>query len=160
MRFEQAKALLAAFEREGARYVLIGSMAMAAQGLVRATRDIDFFVSPDEDNVDRIKRALRSVFADPSIEEITSADLSGGYPVIQYGPPDADYVIDLLARLGEAFTFEDIESEELLVEGIRVPVATPRMLYRMKRATVRPQDGVDADSLREKFGLSEEDDDG
>jgi hypothetical protein len=156
MRFDQAKALFAAFEREGVRYVLVGSMAMAAQGLVRATRDIDFFIAADEDNVDRVKRALRTVFDDTSIDEITSADLAGAYPVIQYGPPDGDYVIDLLARLGDAFTFADIESEELDLEGTKVRVATPRMLYRMKRSTVRPQDRVDAESLRERFGLNDE----
>ncbi len=156
MRFEQAKAILAAFEREEVRYVLVGSMAMAAQGLVRATRDIDFFIAPDEANIARVKRALRSVFDDESLDEISSADLSGEFPVVQYGPPDADYVIDLLARLGEAFRFEDIESEEIVVEGVRVRVATPRMLYKMKKHTVRPQDQVDAENLRERFGLSEE----
>lgn len=129
---------------------------MAAQGLVRATRDIDFFIAPDNENVERVKRALRAVFADDSIDTISSVDLSGAYPVIQYGPPDEDYVIDLLARLGEAFTFEDIESEELVVEGIRVRVATPRMLYKMKCNTVRPQDRLDADSLQERFGLADE----
>jgi len=156
MRFEQAKDLLQALEREEARYVLVGSMAMAAQGLVRATRDIDFFIAPDEENVERVKRALRAVFLDESIDEINSADLSGSYPVIQYGPPNEDYVIDLLARLGEAFAFEDIDSEELVVEGVTVRVATPSTLYRMKRSTVRPQDRLDAESLRERFGLTEE----
>lgn len=156
MRFEQAKHLLQALEREEVRYVLVGSMAMAAQGLVRATRDIDFFIAPDEENVERVKRALRAVFLDASIDEISSADLSGAYPVIQYGPPNEDYVIDLLARLGEAFAFEDIDSEELVVEGVTVTVATPSMLYRMKRSTVRPQDRLDAESLRERFGLTEE----
>lgn len=156
MRFDQAKALLAAFERERVRYVLVGSMAMAAQGLIRATRDIDFFIASDEGNIERVKRALKAVFADESIDEITGADLTGPYPVIQYGPPNEDYVIDLIARLGEAFAFEDIESDELIVEGIRVRVATPRMLYRMKRSTVRPQDRLDAESLRERFRLSEE----
>lgn len=43
--FEEAKRILAAFERDGVQYVLIESMAMAAQGLIRATRDVDFFVS-------------------------------------------------------------------------------------------------------------------
>jgi hypothetical protein len=128
------------------------------RGLVRATRDIDFFIAPDHDNIERVKRALRAVFSDHSIDEISGSDLSGPYPVIQYGPPDEDDVIDLLARLGDAFTFEDIESEELVVEGIRVNVATPRMLYEMKRNTLRPQDRVDAESLRERFGLAEEGD--
>jgi len=40
-------------------------------------------------------------------------------------------------------------------EGIRVPVATPRMLFRMKRDTVRPQDRADADRLRRQFKIEE-----
>ena len=54
-------------------------MEMAAQGLVRTTRDLDFCVSPDEDNVDRLRKALRSLFDDPSVEQITAADLGGDY---------------------------------------------------------------------------------
>ena len=72
MTFEEAKTILAALEREGVRYVLIGSMGMAAQGLVRATRDIDFFVTPDPENVERLKKALKSVFDDPRIDEISA----------------------------------------------------------------------------------------
>lgn len=156
MRFEEAIGILRAFEREGVRSVLIGSMAMAAQGIIRATQDVDFFVAPDPDNVQRIKRALRSVFDDPSIDEIGEGDLDGDYPVIRYGPPEGDFVVDLVARIGDVFTFDDIESEELRVEGVAVRVATPGMLYRMKRDTVRPQDRVDAENLRERFGLSED----
>ena len=40
MTFPEALRLLESFERHGVAYVLVGSMAMAAQGLVRATRDI------------------------------------------------------------------------------------------------------------------------
>jgi hypothetical protein len=156
MEFDDAIDLFAAFEREGVRYVLIGSMAMAAQGLVRATRDIDFFVASDAENVERLKRALYAVFTDESIDEISSEDLAGPYPVIQYGPPDGGFVIDLVARLGEAFSFDDVEFETLQIEGVTVRVATPRMLYAMKRDTVRPQDRVDAEQIRERFGLAEE----
>lgn len=46
--FEETKRILAALEREDVRYVLIGAMAMAAQGLVRATHDLDFFVAPPD----------------------------------------------------------------------------------------------------------------
>lgn len=155
MRFDQARALLAAFEREQVRCVLIGSMAMAAHGLVRATRDIDFFVAPDHENVERLKRALHSVFDDDSIDEIDSGDLAGAYPVIQYGPPEGGFTIDFVARLGDAFAYTDVEAEDVVVDGIRVRVATPRMLYEMKRDTVRPQDRVDAENLRERFGLQD-----
>jgi hypothetical protein len=156
MTFDEAKTILAALEREGVRYVLVGSMGMAAQGLVRATRDIDFFVSPDPDNVERLKRALKSLFDDPRIDEISGDDLRGEYPAIEYVPPHGRYSMDILARLGEAFRYEDLESQEMLVDGIRVQVATPRMLWRMKKDTVRPLDRRDAEILRRQFGLEEE----
>lgn len=158
MDFEEAKQVLAAFERAQVRYVLVGSMARAVQGLVRATRDMDFFVSPEPDNIERLKIALKSVFQDPSIDEISASELAGDYPAIQYVPPEGDFSLDILTRLGDAFRFETLESEELVVDGIRVWVATPRMLYRMKKDTVRPQDRVDASALRQRFNLEDPED--
>jgi len=156
MEFEQAKRILAAFDSHKVDYILVGGMAMAAQGLVRATRDIDVVVSAEANNVDRLKTALRELFDDPAIESIRADELAGDYPAIQYVPPAGDFWIDILARLGEAFRFADLESEEMIIEGVRVRVATPRALYRMKRGTVRPQDRLDAQVLRERFDLQEE----
>ncbi len=156
MTWEQAKMVLAALEREGVRYILVGSMGLAAHGLVRATRDMDFFVASDDDNVARLKRALKSVFEDPSLDEISAEELRGDYPAIQYMPPEGDYSIDILARLGEMYRYEDLEWEELLVDDLRVRVATPQTLYRMKRDTVRPQDKIDAAALRQYFDILEE----
>jgi hypothetical protein len=157
MDFDQAKALLAALEREGVRYVLIGSMAMAVHGVVRATEDIDFFVAPDHDNVERFKTALRSLFDDDSIDEINAEDLAGEYPVIRYGPPDERLLIDLIGRLGVAYDFDDVEIQIVDIDGVAVRVATPLMLYRMKRDTVRPQDHTDAEALRQRFDLEDQD---
>lgn len=157
MDLEEAKRILAALEREGVEYVLVGSMAMAAQGLLRATRDLDFFVSPTEANIERLRRALASLYEnDPNVEQIVAADLAGEYPAIEYCPPHGRYSMDILSRLGDAFRYETIEKEDVIVDGIRVRVATPRMLYRMKKDTVRPQDRVDAEVLRQQFGLTEE----
>ncbi|HVT14618.1 MAG TPA: hypothetical protein VHQ90_00355 [Thermoanaerobaculia bacterium] len=158
MDFAEAKQILRALEREGVRYVLVGSMAMAAQGLVRATRDMDFFVAPDADNVERLRRALRSVFGpDPNLDQITAEDLAGDYPAVEYVPPERAYSLDILSRLGEVYRYEQLEAEDMIVDGIRVRVATPRMLYRMKRDTVRPLDLIDARAIRERFGLPEDD---
>jgi len=156
MEFEQTKRILAAFDRHGVNYVLVGGMAMAAQGLVRATRDIDVIVSVTPKNIDRLKAALQELFNDPEIDSIRADELAGDYPAIQYVPPTGDFWIDILARLGKAFQFDDLESEEFVVEGVRVRVATPRTLYRMKKDTVRPQDRLDAQALRERFDLLEE----
>jgi hypothetical protein len=156
MEFEQTKRILAAFDRHGVNYVLVGGLAMAAQGLVRATRDIDVVVSVEPKNIDRLKAALQELFNDPAVDSIRADELAGDYPAIQYVPPTGDFWIDILARLGEAFQFEDLESEEFVVEGVRVRVATPRTLYRTKKDTVRPQDRLDAQALRERFDLMEE----
>lgn len=153
MTFEEAKAILGAFEREGVQYVLVGSMAMAAQGLVRATRDMDFFVSPERENIERLKAALKSVFNDPSIDEIRAEELAGAYPAVEYVPPHGRYSMDILTRLGEAFRYEDLESEELVTDGIHIRVASPRMLWRTKKDTVRPRDRADAEWIRQAFKL-------
>ena len=134
---------------------MVGAVAMNLVGLPRATQDLDIFVTADEKNVECLRKALRSVFDDAAIDEITAADLSGEYPAIQYVPPLGTFHVDIMNRLGEAFGFDDIEVEDRVVEGIHVPVATPRMLYRMKKDTVRLQDKADAERLRRRFALEE-----
>lgn len=44
----------------------------------------------------------------------------------------------------------------MIVDGIRIRVATPRMLFRMKHGTLRPLDRIDAEAIRERFGLAED----
>lgn len=96
------------------------------------------------------------MFDDPSIEEITAEDLAGEYPTVRYGPPEADYLIDILGRLGSEIVFEDLEYEQLEIEGTTIRLATPRTLYRMKRDTVGPIDRIDAEVLREAFHLKDD----
>jgi len=87
MDVDLVRQVLAALEHERAEYVVFGAVALALHGLPRATEDLDLFIAPDRDNIERVKAALRSVFHDPSIDEITADDLLGEYPAIQYGPP-------------------------------------------------------------------------
>ncbi len=158
MDFEVIKRLLAALERERVRYAVFGGVAMNLHGLARFTEDLDIFVEPDADNIDRLRTALRSVVDDPEIAHITSEDLLGDYPAVQYVPPDGTFHIDILTRLGEAFTFADLETERITFDGLSVSVVTPLGLYRMKRDTVRLKDRADAQALKERFGLTVEED--
>jgi hypothetical protein len=151
---ETIRALLAALRDENVEYVLVGALAMDVLGIGRLTEDIDLFVRPSPENVDRLRRALRRVWQDPSIDEITAADLAGDYPAIQYVAPDGT-PIDLLSRLGEAFAFADLEATTYRYGDVEVTVATPATLYRMKRDTVRLRDKADAELLKEKFGLKD-----
>lgn len=153
MDFDSTRRVLEAFEHEGVRYIVFGAAALNLHGLARFTEDLDVFLAPDADNVLRLKRALRSVFDDPQIEDISDTDLLGDYPVVQYVPPDGTFHLDLVTRLGEAFGFDDLESTRLAFGDVTVSVATPNTLYRMKRDTVRLKDKADAELLRQRFKL-------
>ena len=152
---EELLRVLGAFETAGLEYVLIGATAMAFHGVVRATEDIDLFVRATPENIERLRTALHTVYDDPNIDAITADDLLGDYPAVRYYPPIGDLFFDILTRLGEVASFDDIAMEYKEVEGIRVRVATPAALYRLKRNTVRPLDRQDAETLRQRFRLSE-----
>jgi hypothetical protein len=156
MELDEALRVLASLEREGVDYVLVGGAAVNFHGLVRATEDLDIFVQPSAENVERLRRALRAVFQDdPSIEEISTEDLLGEYPSVRYYPPSGEMFLDILTRLGEFATFDSLEVQELESNGVKIKIASPRTLYWMKKDTIREIDHSDAARLREKFHLKE-----
>lgn len=158
MDFDRVMHLIDELNRHDVEYVVVGGVALNFQGLVRATEDIDLFVRPTEDNVARLRLALAAVWPDPEILKISASDLAGDFPTVRYGPPDESFLVDLLGRLGTVFSFDSIEAETLEIDGTAVRVATPAMLFRMKRDTVRPVDKADALALQQAFDLEEETD--
>jgi hypothetical protein len=153
--FAVVRSVLAAFEREGVRYAIFGAAALNLHGLARFTEDLDVFLEPADDNIARVRRALASVFDDPSIDEISAADLLGDYPAVQYVPPTGAFHLDLLTRLGTAFAFSDLEVVRVPFDDLTVSVVSPRTLYLMKRDTVRLKDKADAELLKQRFGLED-----
>jgi hypothetical protein len=151
---ETIHALFRALRDEGVEYVLVGAVALDVLGIGRLTEDIDLFVRPSAENLERLRRALRSIWSDPSIDEITAGDLAGDYPVIQYVAPDGTQ-LDIMSRLGTAFGFDDLRGSSHVYGDVEVLVATPETLYAMKRDTIRLQDKADAQKLKDKFGLKE-----
>jgi hypothetical protein len=124
----------------------------------RAAHALDLFVSPKIENLEALKRALRDLFNDPSVDQIDPGELAGDYPAVEYTPPHGHYSMDILTRLGEAFTWQDLAAncDEIELGDLLVQVANPKMLYLMKKDTVRPQDRADAARIREAFGLGDE----
>jgi hypothetical protein len=148
---------LRAFADEGVEYVLIGAAAMGIHGVIRATEDLDIFIRATRDNVGRLQRAFRAVYgADPNIDEISADDLLGEYPAVRYYPPTGDLYFDVLTRLGTAASFETVEAEIKDVAGVKVSVATPSAIYRLKKGTIRALDHQDAAMLRQAFNLKDD----
>jgi hypothetical protein len=153
---DEVLALIQAMNRERVEYITFGAIALWAHGIVRATEDADFFVAPTDENIDRLKRALRSVWDDPNIDEISAEELINEYPAVRYGPPDTSLYFDFLTRLGEAYSYDTLQWQTSEIEGVPVRVVTPAQLYDMKKATVRPKDRMDAEALRQQFALPED----
>jgi hypothetical protein len=148
------RAVFVSLERHGVKYAVFGAIALGLHGLARATADLDLFVEPTVENVERLKTALREVFDDPELDGISAHDLCGEYPALRYLPPEG-FGFDILTRLGEAFDYSTLEIEEKDYAGVTVRVVSPRTLWQMKKDTVRPQDRFDAGLLAERFGLEE-----
>ena len=126
--------VLRAFAAAKLEYMLIGATAMGVHGLIRATEGVDIFIRATSENVERLRAALRTAYADdPHISEILSDDLLGDYPAVRYYPPSGDLYLDVLTRLGEVASFET-----------QVTVPTRSGLYKLKKGSVRLQDQADA----------------
>ncbi|MEX0873338.1 MAG: nucleotidyl transferase AbiEii/AbiGii toxin family protein [Actinomycetota bacterium] len=73
MDFDRILVLLRALYDQGVEYVLVGGTALNLHGLVRATEDIDLFLRVEGANIERLRRALHSVWDDPEIDRRPSA---------------------------------------------------------------------------------------
>ena len=137
-----------AFAANDVTYILIGGFAVILHGLSRLTADIDIFVKPETENLQRLKKALKEVF--PTDNEIDSLSLSDlhDYAVVRFGTVD-DFYIDLIAGIGEMLRYEDLDYEVREIAGAQIRIATPETLLRMKKDTVRPEDKRDARFLAE-----------
>lgn len=75
--------LLAAFNARGVEFLVVGAHALAAHGLVRATKDLDLWVRPDSANAPRVLAALAD-FGAP-LQDLTPEDLSRPGLIFQIG---------------------------------------------------------------------------
>lgn len=145
--FKEFLILLKALDKNNVEYILIGGVAVIIHGMERLTRDIDLFIRMTPENIENLKTALDSLYHDKSIEEITKDELEN-YPVIRYGTPNGFY-IDIMASLGEAISYNELEYETTEFQGIKIKVATIESLYNLKKDTLREKDKMDAIFLKE-----------
>lgn len=129
---------------------------MGVHGVVRGTEDVDLLLKATATNISRLRAALAAAYpGDPGVQKIRSDDLLGDYPAVRFGPADSDLYLDLLAKLGEFASFESVEAVTTVVEGVRVRVASPRTLYRLKAGTLWPFDQRHAAVPRRRFDVEE-----
>jgi hypothetical protein len=136
--------LLAEFDAHGVDYLLVGGQALALHGHPRFTKDADVWLRDSPDNLDRAKAALRAFGAPPAT--VDGLDAARGLDVVWMGAPPAR--IDLMKAVPDG-DFEAAWSrrETRDVAGTPVVVVGRADLAKLKRASGRPQDLLDAERL-------------
>ena len=137
--------LFAALNAAHAEFLIIGGYALAVHGAPRFTKDLDVWVKANPDNAQKVWNAL-DAFGAPFLD-LTLQDLATPGIVFQMGlPPNR---IDIITAIDGVAFHEAWEHRVPSAYGDQ-PVMVIGMddLIRNKEATGRPQDRLDAQTLR------------
>jgi hypothetical protein len=145
--------VLSAFERAGARYVVIGGFAVIANEYVRATEDTDLLIPDDSSNHELVVRALDDLGArvTRSGESVDAALIArrshlrldsdrGIVDLLKEGEPPLDFATVLAGSL------------EAEIRGVPTRFAGLASLVAFKRLANRVKDRQDLEALREIHG--------
>ncbi len=144
---EDLRDLCDALNQRGARFVVIGGFAIRAAGYNRRTMDVDLIVAADPDNERRVFDALATL-PDQAVRELQPGELLQ-YTVIRVAD---EILVDLMRSAGGidyAEAAKDVVTHE--IDGVTIPFASPRLLWRMKAVTHREKDAGDLVFLRHWF---------
>jgi hypothetical protein len=144
---EDLRDLCRALNEREARYIVIGGFAIRAAGYNRRTMDVDLLVAVDADNEARVFAALATL-PDNAVRDLEPGELQQ-YTVIRVAD---EILVDLMRSAGGidyAAAARDVVVRE--VDGVPIPFASPRLLWRMKAVTHREKDAGDLVFLRYWF---------
>jgi hypothetical protein len=144
---EDLRDLCRELNQRGAKYVVVGGFAIRAAEYVRETMDVDLLVATDAENEAKVFSAL-STLPDNAVRELQPGELKQ-YNVIRVGD---EIFVDLMGSadgIDYAEAAKDVVIRE--VDGVPIPFASPRLLWRMKAVTHREKDAGDLVFLRVWF---------
>lgn len=126
------------------RYLVVGAYAVGYHGRPRTTGDMDLFVEASPDNARRIEGVL-DAFGFASLG-LKAADFLEPGQIVQLGLPP--HRIDLVTGI-DGVGFEEAWSHRIdtTLDGTPVHLISKELLVRNKRASGRPKDIADAESL-------------
>lgn len=144
---EDLRDLCRELNQRSAKYVVVGGFAIRAANYNRRTMDVDLIVANDFENEAKVYSAL-STLPDNAVRELQPGELQK-YNVIRVGD---EILVDLMVSAGGidyAEAIKDVVVRE--VDGVPIPFASPRLLWRMKVVTHREKDAGDIYFLRQWF---------
>ncbi len=124
------------------KYLLLGGWAVGIYGHPRATKDIDFIIGIDDENLDRLLTALHEFGAPP----IDAANFKLPGTVFRMGRSPVQ--IDIINEASGIQFEECYQNREVVnVEGVEISLISRADLIKNKRASGRSQDMADVDKL-------------
>lgn len=138
------KELLLAFNAHGVEYLGVGAHALAAYGHVRATKELDVWVRPNQDNGQRVIAALAE-FGAP-VGDLLPDDLAKPGTIFQIGVPPLR--VDIITDI-DVVSFSDAwpKRSEFQLGAVPVLVISRQHLIINKKSAGRLQDLADAEKL-------------
>ncbi len=144
---EDLRDLCRELNERGARYVVIGGFAIRAANYIRRTMDVDLIVAADAENEARVFAAVATL-PDHAALELQPGELQV-HNVIRVAD---EIVVDLMRSAGGIDYAEAARDVVVrVVDGVAIPFASPRLLWRMKVVTHREKDAPDLVFLRHWF---------
>jgi Nucleotidyl transferase of unknown function (DUF2204) len=136
----------------GVRYVVVGGFAIISAGLPRTTGDIDLLIATDLENEALAYRALE-ILPDKAVLQLKPGEVSE-YGVVRV----ADEIVVDLMKSGCGIEYAEAAKDVVIreVQGVPIPFASPRLLWRMKVNTHREKDRPDLEFLRYLFAANGE----
>ncbi|MEO8314123.1 MAG: nucleotidyl transferase AbiEii/AbiGii toxin family protein [Pseudomonadota bacterium] len=153
----QFEAIFAALQAAGARYVVVGGVAVNLHGYQRFTKDVDLVVELIPEQTLRTLQALQSLgyrptipvkaadFADPDIRN--SWVREKGMMVFQLFCDESRVTVDIFAQYPIAFEALYADATVVSLPGASPRIASIEHLMQMKREAGRPQDLLDLEKL-------------
>lgn len=145
-------ALLRRLVAHGVDFVVVGGIAMVAQGSARNTRDLDICYATDAANLEALGSALVEADArlrgvDDEVPFVPDARTLQRTSILTL--ESADGWIDLLVSPPGAPAYEQLRAraDRVTLDGIAILIASIDDLEAMKRAAGRPVDQIDLEEI-------------
>ena len=148
--------ILAALERHGVEYVLIGGLAATLHGAAHLTTDVDITPKEDPDNLARLSDALRELGARVRSGQGAAEALPFAHDAASLAKARIWNLTTEAGDLDITFVpsgtqgYEDLRRDAVTirVRGVQVPLASLADVIRSKEAADRPRDRAALPGLR------------
>ncbi len=133
--------------RRGAKYLIVGGFAIRGAGYLRETGDLDVIIDTSPENEACVFNSLE-ILADKAVLHLQPGEVEK-YTVVRV----ADEIVVDLMKSASGIDYAEASKDVVIreVQGVPIPFASPRLLWRMKKNSHREKDRADLAFLRQQY---------